>query len=125
MAHLTITDIERNMVDSAAAGVEYKVTRTHLARGDRLSASRLRAGVVRQGYTEFRHDRHRKSRAVRSVCQARSAIDISVSDELNCVVCNLGTFGGNTSGLRSGSPVVCAVFLAAVLLTGIILRVVL
>ena len=120
MAHLTITDIERNMVDSAAAGVEYKVTRTHLARGDRLSASRLRAGVVRQGYTEFRHDRHRKSGAVRSVCQARSAVYISVSDELNRIVCDLGTFGGNTSGLRSGSPVVCAV-----LLTGIILRVVL
>ena len=116
MAHLTITDVKCHMVDSAAAGVEYEVTRTHLARGDRLSASRLRAGVMRQGYTEFCHDRHRKSGAVRSVCQARSAVDISVSDELNCVVCDLGTFGGNTSGLRSGSPVVCAV-----LLTGIIL----
>ena len=115
MAHLTITDVESYMVDSAAAGVEYKVTRTHLARCDRLSASRLRAGVMRQGYAEFRHDGHCKSGAVRSVCQARSAVDISVSDELNRVVRDLGTLGGNASGLRSGCAIVCAILLSAVL----------
>lgn len=53
MAHLTITDVKCHVVDSAAAGVEYKVTRTHLARGDRLSASRLRAGVMRQDTPNF------------------------------------------------------------------------
>ena len=111
MAHLTITDIERNMVDSAASRVEYKVTWTHLARGDRLSASRLRAGVVRQGYTEFRHDRHRKSGAVRSVCQARSAVDISVSDELNCVVCDLGTFEETLPDFDPAAPSFALFFL--------------
>ena len=34
MAHLTITDVKCHVVDSAAAGVEYKVTRTHLAMTD-------------------------------------------------------------------------------------------
>ena len=128
MAYLTITDVESYMVDSAASGVEYKVARTHLARCDRLSASGLCTGVMRQRNTKLRHDGHRESGAVCSVCQARSAVYIAVSDELYRIVRDLRTLGGNASGLRTGRSVICTALLSAALgagtaLSGAVLRI--
>ena len=83
---------------------------------------------MRQGNTKLRHDGHRESGAVCSVCQARSAVYIAVSDELYRIVCDLRTLGGNASGLRSGRSVICTALLSAALgagtaLSGAVLRI--
>ena len=95
MAHAPAADIECYMVDrSTAVCVEDQITRTHLGRTDTSSCSRLGTRMMRQTDAEVCHNRHRKSRTIRTICQAGTAPYIRISKELSRVVCDLRTLGG-------------------------------
>lgn len=68
MAHAPAADIECYMVDrSTAVCVEDQITRTHLGRTDTSSCSRLGTRMMRQADAEVCHNRHRKSRTIRTI----------------------------------------------------------
>ena len=95
MAHASAANIECYMIDcSAAVCIEDQIARTHLGGTDTSSCSRLRTRMMRQADTKMRHNRHRKSRTVRTVCQAWTAPYLWSSKELGRVVCDLRTLGG-------------------------------
>ena len=88
-------DRDTRMVDrSTAVCVEDQITRTHLGRTDTSSCSRLGTRMMRQADAEVCHNRHRKSRTIRTICQAGTAPYIRIPKELSRVVCDLRTLGG-------------------------------
>ena len=82
MNDLSIADIERNVVDRLSARIEQKVTRPDLRQGDLLSVRCLISRSTSGGNSKMLKDPHRKSRTVRSVCQACPTVYIRISEEL-------------------------------------------
>ena len=106
MDHLAVADIKGHMVDpAAAAGIEYQISRPHLAGFDGFSAVCLGRRAVGQGYPKVGHDRHGKARAVRAVCKARASPYVRIAHKLYGIVGDLGPFRGNASCAGTGRPV--------------------
>ena len=78
MDDLSVTDINRNMSGIANQFTGLRVCQTSYVITDITVGS----GGMRQGYAEILINAHNKTGAVRTVCQARSARYIRVSDEL-------------------------------------------
>ena len=82
MDHLSSAYVHGNVIDIVAAGIEQQISR--LCAADRYLASlcRLIPGTAPRCHAEVGINALCKSGAVRTVCQAGSAIYIRISQEL-------------------------------------------
>ena len=80
------------MVDrSTAVCVEDQITRRIWEELILLPAPAWGTRMMRQADAEVCHNRHRKSRTIRTICQAGTAPYIRIPEELSRVVCDLRT----------------------------------
>ena len=84
MNYLSVTNIHRYMSDSivTASAVEQQVSRLNIRYGNRCAALGLGSRRTRQAHSKVGHYRLCKSRAVRSVGQARPSPYIGISNKL-------------------------------------------
>ena len=113
VADLPVSDIDRDMSDSAAVVIEEQVARLDVRKRYLRSASGLSCRVVRKADAKVAEDCHRKPGAVSTACQACTAVHIRIADKLCCIGRNLGSqrrsllcfclrCGGLSSRLRCG-----------------------
>ena len=86
MDNLSAADIDCDVVDFAIFRIKYQIARLCFRKADLLAALCLASGMMRQAHTIFLHNAQDKARAVRTLCQARTAPDVRVSKKLLRVV---------------------------------------
>ena len=68
--------------------VTYDITSLHRIHIYTITNATHSTGRVRKSYTKSRIYTHNKTRAVCSVCQTRSTINIRIANELGCITYN-------------------------------------